>query len=250
MRKGQWLILIVVGLMGVTCQKENPDVICKLENEISKKSSYHYISDEIPLLISEYQYDNDCRIERIDHFSGHSPTVSHIYELFAYKVNDEIQKQLTYHYINDSIGWGKHDSTHYYYEYGLLINKEINYLIQPYDIILYKYEYTESMLKKEYMYYNGQLKFMIIYEYQNKLCVKESLYSDSTGSNLSDYLVHHYENGVLSLSERFGRDDKIFQQITYTYNAKGNLIIEEAIQIDPIYVKPFFYVYRYEYPAV
>lgn len=247
MRIGQWLMLIVAGSMGVTCQKENPDVICTLENKISKKSSYHYIDDEIPLVISEYQYHDDCRIERIDHFSGHTPTVSYSYELFAYKENDEIQKKLTYHYINDSIGWGKHDSTYYYYEDGLLINKEINYLILPYDIILYKYEYTKSMLKKEYMYYNGQLRFLIIYEYQDNLCVKESLYSDSTGLNLFDYIVHHFENGVLSLSERFGRDDKIMQQITYTYNAKGNLIIEEAIKKDPIIVKSLSYVYRYEY---
>ena len=231
----------------LSCQKENNDTTDKLENKIKRKLHYNFIEDKAPLWVSEYQYDNEANLEKIYYYSGSYPDKAYEYELFEYNSNNKTMNKLTYHYANDSIGWILHDSTYYSYKNGMLINEETYYITTSSDHIFYKYKYENSKLIKKYKYYNQQLENYTIYDYSGGFCVKETMFKDSLCINLYDYTIHHYENDILTKSEIFSNNNKKNQIITYTYDDKGNLSIEESRQVDFSIVKPLFYVIRYEY---
>lgn len=231
----------------LSCQNENNDSTDKLENKIKRKLQYNFIEDKTPLWISEYQYDNEAKLEKIFQYSGIDTNKAYEYELFEYDSNNKTRNRLTFHYANDSIGWILHDSTHYSYENGKLIKEEISYFTISSDHIIYKYKYENSNLIKKYKYNNQQLENYIIYDYSGSLCIKETTYKDSLGINLYDYTIHYYEDGILSKSEKYSSNNNKKQIISYTYDNKGNLIIEESKQVDFSIDKPLYYVIRYEY---
>jgi len=222
------------------------------EAKIKRKLFYDYIEDTIPLRILEYKYDNEMKLERIYHCPGSCYPESCIdralvYELFEYNKDNEMVNKYTYYYANDSLGWLLSDSTHYSYENGNIILEETFYFTIYSDHICYKYKYENSHLIKKYKYYNQQLQNYTIYDYSGGLCVKETMFKDSLGINLYEYTIHHYENGILIKSEKFDNKNNKIQLITYTYDDKGNLTIEESKQLDLSIVKQLFYVIRYEY---
>jgi hypothetical protein len=216
------------------------------ESKVKRKLYYNYITDEIPFKTSEYLYDNEKRLERINHYSGSSSNTFG-YEIFEYSSDNKIINRLTYQYTNDSIVWVLYDSTYYSYYNERLMNEETLYFSSSSDYISYKYEYENSYLVRKFKYYNYQLESYTKYDYSEGFCIKETMFSDSVGLNTIEYLIHHYENGVLLKSERFISNGNNIQIITYTYNEEGNLTIEEAKQTDFTVVKPMYYVIRYEY---
>jgi len=217
------------------------------EAKIKRKLIYGSIADTIPLAIHEYQYDNEMKLEKIWYCSRNCTDMPYKYELFKYSGN-EIVNKITYYYANDSLGWLLQDSTHYSYENGKIILEEKFYFV---DRTLYykdhiEYVYEDSKLKKKYVYSHKHFEHYIDYEYSGSFCIKETIFQDSLGTKMYSYTNHYYENDKLVKSERFSNNGLI-QVIIYTYDEKGNLIIEESKKVNPDVVAMLDYVYRYEY---
>jgi hypothetical protein len=213
---------------------------------IKRKSFYNYVEDKIPYKTYEYLYDDEGKLQKIYHYLGNHSSKAYGYELYRYTSDNKIINRITYSYANDSSGWILHDSTYYSYYNGRLMGEETFYFTVSLDSVAYKYEYENSHLIRKFKYYNHQLESYTRYDYSGNFCIKETMFSDSLGLDTMEYIIHQYENGILFKSEKFIDNNKI-QIITYTYDDKGNLIIEEAKQTDFTIVRPMYYVIRYEY---
>ncbi|MEW6507234.1 MAG: hypothetical protein AB1432_05755 [Bacteroidota bacterium] len=214
---------------------------------IKRKSFYNYVEDKIPYKTYEYLYDDEGKLQKIYHYLGNHSSKAYEYELYRYTCDNKIINRITYSYANDSSGWILYDSTYYSYYNGRLKGEETFYFTVSLDRVAYKYEYENSHLIRKFKYYNHQLESCTMYDYSGGFCIKETMFSDSLGIDTMEYIIHQYENGILIKSERFIGNGRKIQIITYTYNDKGNVIIEEAKQTDFTIVKPMYYVIRYEY---
>ncbi len=166
------------------------------------------------------------------------------HDLFEYNANNEISYRLGYSYPNDSLGWVLNDSTHYYYGNGELIQKETLYFSSKY-LIRYCYEYENANLIKEYRYDNQQLLDYIEYDYNNNLCIKESLYTEN--GHLNHYIINHYDNVFKIKSDYFTEANKLIRVISYIYDFSGNLLIEESKKVSMTSSANLDYLIRYEY---
>lgn len=233
--------------MFLSCQKDDSEISASLEKMINRKLYFEFIEDKEPIWVSEYHYNNEAKLDTIYYYSGQNLEKAYQFELFRYNSVNEIVNKLTFHYANDSIGWLLHDSTYYGYENGKLILEETLFFTLSSDHILLKYEYENSKLIRKYNCSEQQLLSCWTYDYSGDLCVKESMFLDGLCENLYDYTIHIYEDGLLMKSEKYKSNDALKQIIIYTYDEKGNLIIEESKKIDFSLTRPLDYVYRYEY---
>ncbi len=245
MRKITILLGLIVIILHYSCSKDN--IVTPDKALLKYKYWYHSINDTIPIRTSEYQYDIEMKLERIYHYRGDSPDTAYRYELFEYTLNNELVNQYTYHYCCDSLGWLLRDSTHYSYENGKLTLEETYYPPPNSYQVSFQYQYDKSVLDKKYRYDEQNFAYCISYDYSNGVCIRETRFSDPNLKNIGGYTIHHYNGTLLIKSEKYTSQSQHFQVITYSYNEKGNLIMEESIKTDFTVVAPVAYLYRYEY---
>jgi len=227
-----------------SCSKD--DIVTSEKALLKSKLWYHSINDMIPIVTSEYQYDNDKRLEKINHYKKNSDTLFK-YESFYYNSDYKIETRLEYSYANDLFGWVLTDSSYYSYENDKLIYEKIYYPPPNSYQISYKYEYENSKIIKKYRYDNQQFVWCITYDYANDVCIKETRLADYNLTLIAGYIIHLYEEDFLIRSEKYTSQNQNFQVITYTYDVAGNLIIEESKETEFKVEAPLEYVYRYEY---
>ena len=234
----------------MSCIKTSTDSIAKPEiktqTRIKRKLLFDYIKDTIPRMIFKYQYDNEMKLEKIDHYFGSNPDRSIVYESFEYSTDKLIVRKLTYDYVDTVTGWKIADSTSYTYKEKILISEKTYFPLSS-DYIYYKYEYKNSQLIKTTKFNNQVFEYYISYEYFNNNCIKERMFTDSLGKDLYDFTNHQYENNMLIKSEIYLSNNYKIQEIFYTYDEVEKLIIEESKKVDLTIVKPLNYVARYEY---
>lgn len=222
------LLIILISFM-TSCNEDDP--IKHRELRIKRILTYNVITNEVPYRIQEYQYDSYNRLEKITEGDM-------IYDTFHYKDN-LLEYKKTYHYANDSLGWLLVDSISYQYKNGELISEKSGSTI-------IKYIYDNSKLIRKNTYGGQIFDSSILYEYSGDLCTKETYFSDSLDLHIGKETVHHYEMKKLSLSESFFSNGTKYQIINYTYDDKGNLLIEEAVGLWELPGR-IDYVKRYEY---
>lgn len=245
MRKIIILLSLPVFFLYYSCSKD--DIVIPEKTLLKIKYWYPSINDTVPTRIYEYQYDNEMKLERIYHYHGNRPDTAYGYELFEYTMNNELVNKNTYHYCCDSLGWLLSDSTHYGYENGKLILEEIYYPPpNPYQVS-FQYQYDNSEVIKKCRYDKKELLYCTKYEYQTNLCIQEKTYSDINMTSFWHQVVHYYDDGLRIKSEKSGRQNIVYQIITYTYDISGNLIQEVSQKTDYLVSAPLEYVYRFEY---
>lgn len=233
----------VTMLLCTSCKKD--------ENEPEKvllRSKKWYASKEesIPGVTYKYEYDSDDRLFRIN--SYHKETNEMFgYRVFRYNTEGNLEVSRDYSYANDESGWVLSDSTIYKYENRLLIFSQ-TYNPPPNSYaISYHYEYEGSSLKKESRFDNNELLYIILYDYSNGLCTKETRFEDAGLTSKSSHIIYHYENGLRIISDVYNSLNQVIQIITYEYDLNGNLILEVSEKTEIEIVAPIEYMYRYEY---
>ena len=195
----------------------------------------------------EYQYNIENKPEKIFYFQEDNSGTYYKYELFEYK-DDMLNVKRTYHYVSDSEGWRMHDSTVYSYQDEKLISEKIFFnLTISNDTVTYEYIYENSTNVEKRKYNNQIFEWLTKYDYLGDLCIKESVFSDISGNNRIEYIVHTYDDGILVKSEKFLNNNIKIQTITYTYDDEGKLIIEQSEQTDYTVTIQLDYVIKYEY---
>jgi hypothetical protein len=191
-------------------------------------------------MVWEYHYDLSGRLDKIT--SGDWFEEKYIYDKFDQIINKKI-----YNYANDELGWVVVDSVVYTYANGKL-TEEFRYNgLNEFNQHV-KYEYENSKLTKKTSYFTESEYSIIYYEYSGQLCFKETM---GSGSKDTDFIAHYYSEGKLQLSERYyiryDGSNNLLQQIIYTYNEKGDLVLEEAVQIEQELVANLNYILMFEY---
>jgi hypothetical protein len=239
-------IIIVFSL--ISCDKDVP-ISSNGNNEakIQRKLLFNSVQDTIPRAVLKYQYDDMMNLKKINYCSAISCDDICKYEIFDYSDNSVLKKKFTFHKVSDSIGWQVHDSTVFEYENGRLILKETFYTNLYSDKITINYEYETEKLTKEYIYYNNQFDYLIVYDYNNGKCVKECHYKDEEKSELYKYIIHSFKDERKTKSEVYSSKNTIIQSITYAYDEYGNLTEEASVQLDLTIVKDLDYKIQYEY---
>jgi hypothetical protein len=166
--------------------------------------------------------------------------------MFAYNSSNQIINKSSCHYVGDSIPFMKDDSTVYIYENSLLVKEETFYF-PSFDRNLFTYDYKNSLLIRRCHFYNQQWGSFTLYDYSGNLCTIETMYDDTINKRIVHYTEHSYENNKLKITDVFDRNGLHIQQIIYTYDEKGNLIVEESKQMSDEITRFLAYVYRYEY---
>ena len=243
MKKIFLLMGAVIMLLCTSCKKD--------ENEPEKvllRSKKWYASKEesIPRITYKFEDDSDDRLFRIN--SYHKETNEMFgYRVFRYNTEGNLEVSRDYSYANDVLGWVLSDSTIYKYENGLLIFSQ-TYNPPPNSYaISYHYEYEGSSLKKESRFDNKELLYIILYDYSNGLCTKETRFEDAGLTSKSSHIIYHYENGLRIISDVYNSQNQVIQIITYEYDLNGNLILEVSEKTEIEIVAPIDYMYRYEY---
>jgi hypothetical protein len=252
MRTRQLIFLVLAFHICVACTPEKPDSSDDwFQTRLWRKSHLNSVQDTIPVCSDYYLYDSLNRIVTVwpcIHALTDSAESS-VYYKIKYNENYQIEIKLGY-YEPFKDKWELNDSTYFYYENSLLVKEEIN--IFPSSggiprIFIFKYENNLLVSKA---YYVNQFEYLIKYEYQDTSCIKETRFTDPEGTTINKYTYHFYSNGKKIRSELYSaKYNEIIQIINYTYNEKGQLILEESI-VDPDYQIPYSYVYLYEYEKV
>ncbi|MGE0019933.1 MAG: hypothetical protein AB7S72_09720 [Draconibacterium sp.] len=243
MKKIILLVGAVLMLLCISCKKD--------ENEPEKvllrtKKWYASKEESIPRITYKFEYDSDDRLFRIN--SYHKETNDMFgYCIYRYNTEGNLEESRDYSYANDVLGWVLSDSTIYKYENRLLIFSQTHYPPPISYAVSYHYEYEGSSLKKESRFDNNELLYIILYDYSNGLCTKETRFVDSGLKNISDYRIHHYEGGLRIRSDVYNSQNQVIQIITHEYDLNGNLILEVSEKTDFTVVAPLDYMYRYEY---
>ncbi len=244
MRFNQYLLFILIILCAYSCSKD--DIISPEDALLKAKHWYSPDNDESPIKSFEYQYDDNEKLERINHINGASSEMFG-YEIFHYDLNDEIESKLTYVYCCDSTGWYISDSTSYEYTEGKITQENIYYPPPNSYMVSYQFQYNNSNLIREYRYDNQSFEYCIIYEYSNRVCTKETMYSNIDLSSIMNYTLHYYDMGFKIRSEKFNSQNQQFQIQTYKYDEVGNLIREHSHKTDNTVVAQLDFMIKYEY---
>ncbi|GEM_PF-3146470 len=235
MKSTIFILLIALFSVVISCKKEVPENPYK--GLLKRKLFYRSNQDSTPVSISDYYYDSEKRLKKIqDNFAT---------ELFEYNQNNELIRKLTYQ--NDANETSLIDTTIYRYQSGNLVYEEYSSSLQ----IRYEYEYENSKLIKKKNYRNNNFEGMTSYEYSNNLLAKEIYFTDSIGTRPQSYRKYIYDENKLSMSAlvQYGggvNQGSTLQIVYYIYDEGGNLVIENAEQSEEISAW-ITYCYRYEY---
>ena len=231
------LYFLVFALLVISCNDDEDKQ--ELHTRIKRK-----IQVESPVstqkVVWDYHYDASGRLDKIT--SGNWFEEKYIYDSYDQLINKKV-----FHYANDEMGWLISDSSVYKYANGKL-SEELKYGPSHELYLRIEYEYEHSKLKKRTAIRNENDFMIINYEYSGQLCIKETM---GSGSKVTDFIVHYYSVGKLQLSERYNirydGSNNLLQQIIYTYTENGDLVLEEAIQIEQELVANLNYTFKYEY---
>lgn len=223
----------------LSCNKETHETAPQTEPLIKRKLLFNSIEETTPRFTLDYEYDLNKNLIR---------TISSINRIDSFKYDDHnlLVNKLGYeqnYYMENVLV----DSVIFQYD-GRLLIKELYY--DPANGVLkalIRYEYENSKLTRKYVFSYQSLVYLTMYEYSGDVCTKETCFNDSVGSDFGTYQYHHYKNKKLTDTEIYGFSRSIIRLISYTYDAKGKLITEEAKEPNPNAINPYFYVYRYEY---
>lgn len=210
------------------------DVVPEPQTRLIRKIEKPSVTSDFVKAIWEYHYDKYQRIDRITIGDWNE-------QKYIYNNDNQLVIKKTFH---DGI---LNDSTTYKYSNGKLIEEMTYYpLNQTYQV---NYEYDSSNLIRKTELRNENDIWVTNYDYSNGLCFKETL-----GNGIVDFsfTVHYYFEGKLKFSEMYQINphfstNKLLQQINYTYNENGDLILEESIQVELELVKNLNYAFVYEY---
>jgi hypothetical protein len=248
----RYLIHFILGIIffGACTPDESIQPKKEYQPRLWRKSFFKSIQDSIPGYSDYYLYDSLNRVVKV--WPGINiladSVESSVYYQFKYIKNDQLEYKLGY-YESSKDKWEIGDSTHFLYENDLLVKEEICFPTIQGIPHIFIYEYESNLLVRK-LYSEGLFKYLIKYEYEDTVCIKETKYSDPEGTIMSSYSFHIYSNEKKIRSELYSaKYNKIIQVINYTYNDDSQLIVEESI-VDPYYQIPHPYVFRYEYEKV
>lgn len=229
------LCCIVLSLILLSCRKEeiniNQEVSLKRKLEFDSKTSV------IPKARWEYHYD---AFQRLSHVIQND----HIETRFIYDDENKLINKKSF-YLEDNY---LIDSTVYLYSYEELTEEvKYNKTNEPYRTI---YEYNNSNITKKTEYRGDKILTITIYEYNNGLCIREVM---NNGRIDTQFITHQYSDNELIVSSVYvinPNANTLIQQIFYTYDEEGNLILEESIQMTPELVNDLNYIFVYKYEAI
>lgn len=233
------VIMLFVILFSLSCKQETPDIVPQVEKKLKKKLCFHTPQDTVPYYFEEYAYDGQQRLIRT---TNSYATI----DSFQYNEAGQLVKKLGYSKRYDE--YQHVVSTDYEYKDGFLV-KESSYDLLYTDPYAYtRYVYKNSRLSEEYQYnYDRHLTSFIQYEYSAGLCRRETWYTDSLGINIATIKNMAYKDGKIVKAEVTAFNGIPLQRIIYTYDPQGNLILEEARQPVKDAIRPYLYLYKYEY---
>jgi hypothetical protein len=232
----KFLILLQIPFL-ISCEREISNKPLSL---LKKKLCYNYLSDPNPYLVFDYRYNSKQLADTIIQNN-------YICEVLHYNPDNTIRYKNSFEDYGDSLGWLLKDSTSYHYLNGQLFLEE-TFGPAPYnDRIIFKYIFENSRLVRKYYYYNQNFGNCTIYEYSNNHIEKETLCSDSLGLEVKSYVLNSYRDGRLCRSDAFLSNGIQIQQINYTYDTGGALVLEVSEQLYFEIQKSLGYVYKYEY---
>jgi hypothetical protein len=235
--KNPILYFLLFALLVISCNDDDDkqELHTRLKRKIQVDSPVSTLK-----VVWEYHYDLSGRLDKIT--SGNWFEEKYIYDNYDQLINKKV-----FHYANDEMGWLINDSSVYKYADGKL-SEELKYGSSNELYLRIEYEYENSKLIKKTTFFTESEYSIINYEYSGQLCIKEKM---GSGSKVTDFIVHYYSEGKLQLSERYNirydSSNSLLQQIIYTYNENGDLVLEEAIQIEQELVANLNYTFKYEY---
>jgi hypothetical protein len=246
----QTLLLIVFQF---SCTPEEPNVSnTDYSTRLWRKLFYSNLQDTIPNRAEYYRYDSHGRMEKICFSPQNCPdTLTSMYVILNYNASNQLLTKITYALCCEEFGWVTEDSTSYHYDNNFLFKEEQFFPISPvqnyWEI---NYEYEDSLLKKKFNYYNGYLQNWVLYEYADSLCTKETVFKDLAATKIEYSIYHFYQDRKKIRSEYFDPNYIFsYEVINYAYNKVGDLVLEEC-NVNPEWVWPASYVYRYEYEKI
>jgi hypothetical protein len=224
----------------IACSKEE----LPSRSLLKSKECYYPVMDSLPYFTFRYFYDEHENLVRINRCRSNTEDADR-FEEYEYDRSGNRMVKMNYFYANDSVGWYLHDSTRYKYENRLLNQEDTWYSISN-NHWSKIYTYSGTLLTHVHSYSNGVLDSYIVYEYSAGKCVKESLFFGERPT-LIEYRIYEYEQGYLKRSSLLNRDEIIVQNVKYSYDSLGRLILEEALGTEYLVASPVYYVYKYEY---
>lgn len=218
---------------------------------LQKKYSIVSTMDSTVLAIDTFIYSSGNRLVKIIHDTAESP--GHYrnigYTDFRYSPNELLTCRIAY----SSQGGNTYsilDSVCYQYENNKLLKEDRYYPMYGDSSISFLYEYDGPLLKKKVQTSNNLLINWTFFDYSDKQCIRESVFSDSAGKKEISHVLHVYIDNVKIRSEFF-KYDYLLRQIDYYYDTNGNLSLEESTGGFWYSNSNFLdYTYRYEYKNV
>ncbi|MFO7447319.1 MAG: hypothetical protein R6W90_13195 [Ignavibacteriaceae bacterium] len=135
------------------------------------------------------------------------------------------------------------DSTLYKYAGDYLSEEKICFFNSN-RYLKYTYEYVGKYPIKKSKFYDEELDSYVVYEYSNRKLLKEKIYYRYIG--ISEIKEYEYKDNFLIGTVFTEPSGAAKRKISYTYNKRGKLILEEVKELLP-YSSSMSYVIRYEY---
>lgn len=229
-------------ILMTSCVDEQSD-----ENQlfrIKEKRTYSSVTDYRPIGIESYIYNHKQLLEKVCNGSN-------AYTIYHYNEINLLDYKLHFQSISPLVGYAVVDSTYYTYVNNKLEREDIFYPNSGMIALNYSYQYEGPLLIKKSLWQDNQFRYQFIYEYQDSLCIKETMFDDLAEESPVYYTIHSYLNENRIKSESFSSPkSKKFQVVNFFYDKYNNLIIEQSLVVDPEISAPLDYVYRFEYEKV
>lgn len=221
---------------------EQPDTGTML---LQKKEWYLNEEATKPIITYKYLHNSKNQLKRIYHYKNTSDTLVR-YESFHFEKGLLTLKCEFDWSDNLRSNWELNDSTIYTYDNDLLQSVRTVWPDSGFETII-RYEYKDEKLSKQSHYNNSKFLNCTVYEYENDLCMRETLYWDEELSSYSNYIVHQYEMNRLVKSLHYTSKDILIQDITYEYDENGLLVLETSMQEKDVVSAYLAYKYKYMY---
>jgi uncharacterized protein YkuJ len=242
----------IILLLLFSCKKQNEPIngtSFPSNAKLKRISLYASIDATTPVIVDDYEYDNQGQLSKISSPLYQNGQISGIgkYNLYEYDTNGRLLKIKNYR-SNSNSSTGFINLENYIYSYsnqGLKEKEVIEYpQINSSVYTIYKYVNNNIILEK---YDNkGNLESYTQQEFDKSgNVIKESSYSNN--NQIISVTIHTFLNQLNTATEVYYDNGKsIKRRITKTYDANRNLVTLESKELSPV-SSMSDHVLRYEY---